>query len=84
MLPEVGVEDEGIVQGEYVSLTKISEVARTIHERREQREKENHTAAGPTTGSNTDVNQRASSSVRADYPAIVRGIMRTDTEEVFN
>ena len=73
-----------MIQREYVSLMKSREIARTVYGQREQREKENRTAAGPTTGSSTDVNQRVSLTISAGYPATARSLRRIDTEEVFN
>lgn len=71
VLPEVEVEDESVIQREYVRLMKGRETTKKVYEQWEQKEKENHTAAGP----NMDVNQGTSS---------IRGIRRTDTEELFN
>lgn len=81
MLPEVEVEVESNIQGEYVSLMKSREEDRKVLER----EKENRTVGGPIVESTMGVNQAANSSmVRADYPVRVRGVRRTDSEEVFN
>ena len=71
MLPEVEVEDESIIQREYVNLMKGREVARNVYAQRGQTEKENVcTAAGP--GAPSAVGDTG------------RGVRRTDTEEVFN
>jgi hypothetical protein len=84
MLPEAEAEDESIMQREYERLMKSREETRKLYEGREQAEKENRIAAGHSPGASMDVDQGASSAVSTDFPATVRGIRRTDTEEVFN
>jgi hypothetical protein len=80
-LPEVEVEDEGVMQREYAKLMKSREATRRVQE---QQEKENRTATGVSPETSMDVDQGASSAISSDYPATVRGVKRTDTEEVFN
>ena len=68
-LAEVEIEDETLMQREYVKLMD----SREANQRTWGREKENQ-----------DVDQGASSAVSSGYPAPVRDLRRTDTEEVFN
>jgi len=77
-------EDESIMQREYTRLMKGSEATRKIQEQWERGEKENRIVAGASPETSMDVDQGASSAVSSDYPATVRGVRRTDTEEVFN
>lgn len=83
-LPEMEAEDESIMQREYTRLMKGSEATRKIQEQWERGEKENRIVAGASPETSMDVDQGASSAVSSDYPATVRGVRRTDTEEVFN
>ncbi|KAF9648368.1 hypothetical protein BDM02DRAFT_3187227 [Thelephora ganbajun] len=83
-LPEMEAEDESIMQREYARLMKGREAARKVQERWEQVEKENCTAMGLSPEASMDVDQEASSVPSPDYPATVRGLKRTDTDEVFN
>lgn len=78
-LQEMEAEDEGMMQREYTRLMKSREATRGVQERLE---KENRTGASPEVS--MDVDQGASSAVSSDYPATIRGVKRTDTEEVFN
>jgi len=74
-------EDEGITQREYGRLMKSREATRRAQD---WEEKENRTAAGVSPETGMDVDQGASSAGSSNYPATVRGVKRTDTEEVFN
>jgi hypothetical protein len=84
MLPEVEVEDESVMPTEYVALMKSHEVVRKVDEEWSQTEKEKDAFAGSIAEPGKDLDQGASSVVRADDPATVRGLRRTDTEEAFN
>ena len=75
-LPEMEAEDEGIMQREYARLMESREATR-----RERQEKENRTAVDVSPETSMDVDQGGLS---AASPATVRGVKRTDTEEVFN
>lgn len=75
-------EDESIIQREYVRLMESREATRKARDRREQ--EKNGIAVGVSSEAGMDVDQGASSIVSSDYPATVRGIKRTDTEELFN
>lgn len=84
-LPEMEAEDEGIIQREYARLMKSREAAKRVQEQWQRGEKENHIAVPDVSPEvSMDVDQGASSAVSTDYPATVRGVRRTDTEEVFN
>lgn len=84
-LAEMEAEDEIIMQREYAKLMENREATtKRFQERLEREEKENRIAAGNNPETSMDVDQGASSSVRSDYPATVRGVKRTGTEEVFN
>jgi hypothetical protein len=84
ILPEMEAEDESITQREYARLMKSRDAARRVQEQWERGEKENRVAAGPSPECSMDVDQGASSAVSSDYPATVRGVRRSGTEEVFN
>lgn len=74
-------EDEGTMQKEYARLMKNREAARRAQE---QQGKENRTATGASPDDSMDVDQGGPSAAGSDYPATVRCVKRTDTEEVFN
>lgn len=84
-LPEMEVEDEPIMQREYVRLMNNRDTARKFQEQWGRENKENRTTADPNPGSSSmAIDQGASSAVSSDCPAAVRGVRRTDTEEIFN
>lgn len=80
-LQEMEAEDEGTMQKEYARLMKNREAARRAQE---QQGKENRTATGASPDDSMDVDQGGPSAAGSDYPATVRCVKRTDTEEVFN
>lgn len=85
MLPEIiEAEDEKTTRQEYARLVMNPEGAMKVQGQWEQREKENRIAAGLNPETSMDVDEGPSSGVRAKYPATVRRLARTDTEEVFN
>lgn len=79
-LAEVEVEDETLLQGEYVKLMDSREATK----RAWGREKENQDFGGVDSEVRRDVDQGTSSAVRSGHPAPVRDLRRNDTEEVFN
>jgi len=79
-LAEVEVEDEAIMQREYVKLMDSREATK----RAWGREKENQEVGGVGSEVMKDVDQGASSAVSSGHPAPVHGLKRADTEEVFN
>jgi hypothetical protein len=85
MLPEmVEDEDEKTSRQEYARLVVNPQGVMKAQGQWEQGEKENRAGAGLNPETGMDVDEGTSSGVRANYPGTVRGLTRTDTEEVFN
>jgi hypothetical protein len=86
MLPEIreAEEDPNTIQREYMRSLESREVAKKAFERREQMGKENQIVGGLEAEISMDVDEGPSTIPGTKHATTVRGIRRTDTEELFN